>query len=104
MLRSYFQDDITVIYSNGLDIHNEPLPVTEVPMKAYVMWDTHLIRSIPGEKVIASPLTSRAIVYIMPERTITHADKIKIGTIKYIVLDIRPGKDFSENHQAVHIQ
>lgn len=97
------QDDITVIYSNGYDIHNEPLATTDVDMKAYVSWDTHLIRSVPGEKVISSPLISRAIVYVMPARTITHADKIQINSIKYAVLDIRPGKDFSENHQEIHL-
>lgn len=103
MIRAYMKDDITVIYSNGNDIHGEPLATTTVEMKAYVNWGTHLISGIPGEKVISSPFVSRGIVHVMPDRTITHADIIKIDAIKYAVIDIKPGKDFSENHQEVHL-
>jgi len=97
------QDDITVIYSNGNDIHGEPLATTDVDMKAYIVWDTHLIRGIPGEKVISSPMIARGKVYVMPDRRITHADIIEIDTIEYAILDITRGKDFSENHQEVHL-
>ncbi len=104
MLRAYMQDDITVLYSNGYDIHNTPLATTDVEMKAYVKWDTHLLNKISGKQVVGSPSISRAIVYVMPARTITHVDVIKINTIEYTVLDIFPGKDFSVNHQEIHIQ
>ena len=104
MLRAYFQDSITVIYDNGHDIHGEPLPPTTVPdMKAHVIWETHLIPGLGGEQVISSPLISRAIVYVMPERVITHKDKIQITGIKYVVLHAKKGKDFSDNHQEVHL-
>lgn len=103
MLRAYMQDDITVLYHEG-ETWGEPDATTDVDMKAYVVWDTHLIMNIAGEKVIGSPLTSRAIVYVMPARVITHADKIKIDGKEYVVIDIRPGKDFSGNHTEVHIQ
>lgn len=104
MLRAYSQDDITVLYYEGCDIHNTPLATTDVEMKAYVNWDTHLLNKISGKQVVGSPSISRAIIYVMPDRTITHADIIKIDTIEYSILDIFPGKDFSENHQEVHIQ
>ena len=104
MIRAYMQDDITVIYSNGNDIHGEPLATTDVEMKAYVAWGTHLISNIAGEKVISSPFISRGIVHVMPDRAITHADIIKIDSIEYAVIDIKPGKDFSENHQEVHLR
>ena len=103
MLRAYMQDDITVIYSNGYDIHNEPLATDDVEMKAYVSWDTRMISNIAGEEVISSPLISRAIVYVMPDREISHADKIKIDTTEYVILDVRKGKDFSENHLEIHL-
>ncbi len=103
MLRAYMQDDITVIYSNGYDIHNTPLDTLDVPMKAYIVWETHLMNKISGEQVISSPFVSRGIVYVMPDRVITHADKIKIDSIEYVILDVRAGKDFSANHQEVHL-
>jgi len=96
-------EDITVIYSNGDDIHGEPLATTEVEMKAYIVWETHLVSGIPGEKVISSPFISRGRVYVMPDREIIHADIIKIGTVEYAILHISRGKDFSENHQEVHL-
>ncbi len=99
MLRAYFTDDITVLYSEGHDTRGEPSTTTDVPMKAYVVWKTHLVRDIAGEQVV-----SRGMVYAMPERVITHADVIKIKTIKYVVLDVRPGKAFSPNHQEIHLQ
>ena len=104
MLRAYFDDDITVLYSNGFDAYNEPLATIDVEMKAYVDWKSHLISSIPSEQVIASPQISSGIVYVMAERALTHKDKIKIGTIKYAILDVRTGKDFSSNHQEIHLQ
>ena len=103
MIRAYMNDDITVIYSNGNDTHGEPLATTDVEMKAYVVWETHLIRGIPGEKVVSSPMISRGKVYVMPDRTITHADIVKIDTVEYAILDIGKGKDFSENHQELHL-
>jgi len=68
-------------------------------MKAYVAWKSHLVRNLAGEQVI-----SRGIVYVIHDRALTHKDRIKIGTIEYVVLDIREGKDFSVDHQEVHIQ
>ena len=103
MLRAYMQDSITVVYNNGEDIHGEPLATTSVDMKAYVAWETHLIPGLGGEQVISSPLISRATVYVMPERVITHKDKIQIALVKYVVLHAKKGKDFSENHQEVHL-
>lgn len=99
MLRAYMQDSITVIYSNGTDIHGEPLATTNVEMKAYLDWKTHLTRNIAGEQVV-----SRGIAYVMPERVITHADIIQIAAVKYVVLGAKPGKDFSDNHQEVHLE
>lgn len=99
MLRAYMQDDITVLYSNGEDIHNEPLATTDVEMKAYIVWKTHLLENIAGEKVI-----SKGIIYVMPDRVITHADIIKINSTEYIVLTADAGKDFSSNHQEIHFQ
>ena len=103
MIQPYMVDDISVIYSNGNDIHGEPLATTTVEMKAYVVWETHLIRGIPGEKVVSSPMISRGKVYVMPARRITHADIIEIETIEYAILDITRGKDFEENHQELHL-
>ena len=92
-------DDITVIYDEGEAEWGEPNPVTEVDMKAYIDWKTHNVRNLAGEQVV-----SRGMVYVMPVRTITHSEKIKIKGVKYTILDITPGKDFSENHQEVHLQ
>lgn len=104
MLRAYMNDDITVLYYEGPDIHNTPNATIDVPMKAYVNWDTHLLNKISGKQVVGSPSISRAIVYVMAERLITHADVIKIDSVEYTILDIFPGKDFSTNHQEIHIQ
>lgn len=99
MLRAYMQDDITVIFSEGEGDWGEPAATTDVEMKAYVAWKSHLVRNLAGEQVV-----SRATVYIIHSRTLTHKDKIKIGTIEYVILDLTPGKDFSGNHQEAHIQ
>lgn len=103
MLRAYFTDDITILYDEGFNTRGEPNTTTDVEMKAYVVWDTHLVSGIPGEKIISSPMISRGRVYVMPDRRITHADRIKIETIEYAILDISRGKDFSENHQELHL-
>lgn len=102
MLRSYFKDDITVHYNEGYE-WGEPLATTDVNMKAYIVWKTHLVRKLSGEQVISSPGISSGIVYVMPARLITHAEKITIDSVKYTVLDARAGKDFSENHQEIHL-
>ena len=98
MIRAYMSNDITVLYNEGDDVWGEPLPTTDVEMKAYLDWKTHLIRDVAGEQVV-----SRGIAYVMPDRKITHKDMIKINDIEYAILDIREGKDFSENHQEVHL-
>jgi len=98
MIRAYMSDDITVIYDEGHDDWGEPLPTTNVEMKAYLDWKTHLIRNIAGEQVV-----SRGTAYVMPARKITHKEIIKYNDVEYAILDIRPGKDFSENHQEVHL-
>jgi len=99
MIRAYMSDDITVIYDNGDDIWGEPLATTDVDMKAYLDWKTHLIRNLAGEQVV-----SRGTAYVIADRTITHKEIIKYNAVEYAVLDVRPGKDFSENHQEVHLQ
>lgn len=102
MLRAYFKDDITVHYNEGYE-WGEPLATTDVDMKAYIVWGTHLISSIAGEKVISSPMISRGIVYVMASRALTHKDVIETDSVKYTILDITKGKDFSENHQEIHL-
>lgn len=98
MLRAYMQDDITVLYNEGFE-WGEPLPTTDVEMKCYLKWGHHLVKNIAGEDVI-----SRGIAYIMPDRLITLVDVIEHLSIKYVILAIVPGKDFSDNHQEVHLQ
>lgn len=98
MLRAYMNDDITILYDEGENDWGEPNPKTEIEMKAYLDWKTHLIRNLEGEQVV-----SRGIAYIMPSRDVTHKDMIKIDGIEYAILDVREGKDFSENHQEVHL-
>ena len=99
MLRAYMQDDITVIFDEGETDWGEPNLTTNVEMKAYIEWKTHLVNNIAGEKVI-----SRGMVYIIYSRLLNHKDKIKIGTVEYAILNLDSGKDFSENHQEVHLQ
>lgn len=99
MLRSYMQDDIIVLYSEGESDWGEPAATTDVEMKAYIQWKTHLMENIAGEKTIA-----KGVIYVMPDRTITLADKIKIDSTEYIILAISKGKDFSDNHQEIHFQ
>ena len=104
MLRAYMQDPITVLYSNGEDIHNTPLATTDVDMLAYIKWETHLMNKMSGGQVVGNPMISRGRVYVMAARALTHADRIKVDDIEYTILDITPGKDFSRNHQEIHIQ
>lgn len=101
MIRAYMSDDITVLFWEGDDDWGEPLPTLDKDMKAYVDWKTHLIRNLAGEQVV-----SRGMVYIIYSRKLNHKDmiyNINGDGIKYAILDIRPGKDFSENHQEVHL-
>lgn len=99
MLRAYMQDPITVIFSEGEADWGEPADTTDKKMLAYIKWKSHLVRNLAGEQVV-----SRATVYIIYDRTLTHKDRIKIGEIEYVILDLTPGKDFSDNHQEAHIQ
>jgi len=101
MIRAYSVDDITVLFDEGHDIHNEPDPTLDVEMKGYVEWKTHLIRNQAGEQVI-----SRGMVYLIYSRTLNHKDRIyniNGDGIEYAILAISPGKDFSDNHQEVHL-
>ncbi len=97
MLRSYFQDDITVAYNNGFE-WGEPKPTTDVEMKVYVILKIHLTKNLAGEQVV-----SRGIVYAMPTILIEHDDFITYNSIRYAILNINPGKDFSDNHQEIHL-
>ena len=98
MLRAYMQDTITLHFNTG-HTWGEPTWLIPDPIKAYIDWKSHLVRNLEGEQVV-----SRAIIYIIYDRTLTHKDKIEINSIKYTILDLTPGKDFSENHQVAHIQ
>jgi len=98
LLRAYFQDTITVIYSNGTDQWGEPIAATETTMKAYIDFKTHLVRNLAGEQVVSS-----GIVYVMPATTIQHDDFIEYNSVRYAILKINPGKDFSSNHQEIHL-
>lgn len=99
MLRAYMKDDITVLFNEGEADWGEPAATTDVEMKAYIVWKTHWVRNLAGEEVV-----SRGIIYIIHDRALTHKDRIKIGTVEYVILALEPGKDFSENHQEVHFQ
>lgn len=96
MLRAYMQDSIIVHYYAS-QTWGEPT-YTEKEMKAYMLFNTHLVRNLAGEQVV-----SRAIVYVMPDTLIRHIDFIEYATIRYSILNINPGKDFSENHQEIHL-
>lgn len=98
MLRAYMQDTITLKFNTGY-VWGEPTWLIPDPIKAYIDWKSHMVRNLAGEQVV-----SRAIVYIIYDRTLTHEDRIIIGTIEYTILDLTPGKDFSGNHQEAHIQ
>ncbi len=98
MLRAYSQDTIIVVYSNGNDIWGEPNALTETTMKGYIDFKTHLVRNLAGEQVVSS-----AIVYLMPTTTVGHDDFIKYNSIEYSIISINPGKDFSSNHQEIHL-
>jgi len=93
------QDSITLHFDTGPDTRGEPTWLIPDPIKAYIDWKSHLVRNVAGEQVV-----SRAIVYIIYDRTLTHKDRIEINSIKYAILDLTPGKDFSGNHQEAHIQ
>ena len=99
MLRSYMKDDITVIFNEGEGDWQEPLPVLEVEMKAYIEWKTHWVRNQAGEMVVA-----KGMIYIIYSRLLNHTDKIKIEGVEYVILNLGAGEDFSPNHQEVHIQ
>jgi len=101
MLRAYMVDSLTVIFDEGHDSWGEPLAPLEVNMKAYVDWKSHLIRNLAGEQVV-----SRGIASLIYSRKLTHKDliyDINGDGIKYAILDVREGKDFSYNHQEIHL-
>jgi len=98
MLRAYMQDDITVKYNEGYT-RGEPDATTDVEMKCYLKWGHHTIENIAGEKVIA-----KGIAYVMADRLLTNDDVIEHDSVRYVIVAIIPGKDFSENHQEVHLQ
>ena len=98
MLRAYMNDPITVLYNEGYE-WGEPLPTTDVEMKCYLKWGHHLVKNIGGEDVI-----SRGIAYTMAARTITTEDFIEYESTRYAIIAVVPGKDFSSNHQEVHLQ
>ena len=99
MLRAYMKDDITVLFNEGETDWQEPEATLDIDMKAYIVWKTHWVRNFAGEQVV-----SRGMIYIIYDRLINHKDKIKIGTVEYVVLSLSAGKDFSSNHQEVHFQ
>ncbi len=90
------QDDITVEYNTGFE-WGEPT-YSSKGMKAYVILKIHLTKDIAGEEVV-----SRGIVYVMPATPIEHDDFITYNSVRYAILNISPGKDFSGNHQEIHL-
>jgi len=100
MIRAYSIDDITALFYEGeADDWGEPAATLDIEMTGYVEWKTHWIRDIAGEKVV-----SRGMVYVIYSRTFNHKDRVKIDGVEYAILDIHPGKDFSDNHQELHLQ
>ena len=101
MIRAYSVDSFTVLFHEGDDIHNEPDPTLDIEMTGYVEWKTHLVRNLGGEQVV-----SRGMIYLIYTRTLNHQDRIKNingDGIEYAILAISPGKDFSGNHQEIHL-
>jgi len=100
LINAYCVDDITILCWPGEDEWGEPdgdyIPL---PIKGYIEWKLHLVRNIAGEQVV-----SRGMIYIPYSADRTHKDKIKINDVEYVILDIKPGKDFSKNHLEVHLQ
>lgn len=92
------QDSISVAYNNGVDQWGEPTYADDFEMKAYVILKTHLTKNLAGEQVV-----SRGIAYVMPTDEIEHNDFITYKTVRYAILNISPGKDFSDNHQEIHL-
>ena len=100
MLRAYMNDPITLKLWQSRDQFGTITWLTPDPIKVYIVWKTHLIRNIEGEQVV-----STGMFYIIYDRKLTHKDRVIISGVEYIILNVGPGgKDFSENHQEVHLQ
>ena len=100
MLRAYMKDPVTLKFWQSDDQFGTPTWLIPDPINVYIDWKTHLTRNIEGEQVI-----SRGMIYIIYDRKLTHKDRVIISGVEYIILNVGPGgKDFSENHQEVHLQ
>jgi len=99
LIRAYSQDTITLKLWQSYDAWGEPTWLIPDPIEVYIDWKTHMIRNIEGEQVV-----SRGMFYIIYDTKLTHKDRVIISNVEYVILDVRPGKDFSENHQEIHLQ
>lgn len=99
MIGAYCVDDITVVRIGARDEWNMPSSTTEIARKAYVDWTQRLVKNLKGEEVMA-----KGTVYMPFDENLTHEDMIKINGKEYAIINIKPGKDFSQNHQEVYIE
>ena len=98
MINAYLRDPVTIVRHAALDSYNERAASTLDPIMGYVEWGTRLVRNLQGEEVAAA-----ARVMIRYDATITHDDKVQIGTLDYTILRIEEIKDFSKRGLWIYI-
>ena len=98
MMNAYFTDDVVLVQATGRDQYGKAKTETTTTVKGRFEWRTKVIRNRAGEEV-----TSAARVYLPSTATLTHEDKIRVGGVDRLILDIQEARDFSLSHYEVYI-
>ena len=99
MLKAYSVDEVIILKFVDLDEWNEPEDADSETIEGYVTWKTRLVRNVDGEQVVSSGDFLTGI-----DLTIDHRDKLQINSVKYPIIKIERGKDFSNVWTRVYFE
>lgn len=101
---AYMVDEITIIKYNGVDVNNEPLATTRVPVKGKIEYKVTYIKDLTGEEVVSGGvggMVSGAMIRL-PEtidalltRALVSEDKLEFDDAEHAILKIGRPKAFS---------
>jgi len=107
MINAYMVDNVTIHAYNGADQWGEPVAATQRKVKAYVVFETRMVRTLTGEDAV-SPVHVYLHLRNVEKtvgRALQHQDRIEIegdGNIRPI-MHIATKKAFSSPHYEVDL-
>lgn len=98
MINAYMKDQLTIVRHGTVDQYGTEGVTTDEAGAGFVEWKTRLVRNIKGEEVRAA-----ASILMRYDATLTHEDRIRIGSVEYPIIAIEIVRDFTVRGMKVFI-